>query len=123
MAGPKKPLFKGSIANGATAFCPVPIVQGCIGLHGTWPDATSTFTVVLEVSSFNPEEPGAGPEDAANARTWPAMPGVTITQTPGAAGSFLVNLSNIRQQRARLRMVGGGGVTSLAEIYHGIQDT
>lgn len=114
-------LFFRTIADGATAFCPVPIHQGCVGLHISWPDATTTVTITFEVTSFGPLD--ADPDAALNARLWPAFPGVTITQTPGAAGAVLVNLSNIRQKRGRLRIVGGGGVTSTLEIYQGIRDT
>lgn len=112
-------LFSGAIANGATAFCPVPIHQGCVGLHIAWPDATTNVTITFEVTSFGPLD--AAPEGAANDRLWPAMPGVTITQTPGAAGSVVVNLSNVRQRRGRLRIVAGAA--SSLEIYDGIRNT
>lgn len=112
-------LFARTISNGATAFCPVPIHQGCVGLHISWPDATTNVTITFETSSFGPED--ATPELAANARLWPAFPGVTITQTPGAPGAVLVNISGVRQKRGRLRIVAGAA--SELEIYDGIVDT
>lgn len=112
-------LFSGAIANGATAFCPVPIHQGCVGLHIAWPDATTNVAITFEVTSFGPLD--AADNAASNSRLWPAFPGVTITQTPGSASSVVVNVSNVRQKRGRLRIVAGAD--SQLEIYDGIRNT
>lgn len=118
MAGVKRPLFKGSVGNGVTKFIPIGIHQGCLGAHFSWPDATTNGTLTLELSSFNPEDADA--ETLGTADLWAAS-GVTLTPAFGARGSLLINLSNIRQQRARLKFISSAA--SVIEVYDGIQDT
>jgi hypothetical protein len=130
----RPPQFKGVQATTTIIAIPVPIVAGCIGLHVSWPDATTAGSFVLELSSF-PEQiaplwaggagtavPGGGTAfvAGASAQFWPDSGETIAAVVAGAAGSFLINLSNVRQQRARLR------ITSTAdcfwEIYNGLQD-
>lgn len=120
MSASKKPLFHykvdGTIANGATKYVGVPVVKGMIGAQISWVDATSSATITLELSSFPPDEVAT---DAAASYYW-ADSGETITGPAGsAAGSTLVNLENVRQSRARFKIVGAA-TTSLI-IYNGDQ--
>lgn len=97
------PLFRGTQASGTTIFVPVNVVDGCVGVHISWLDATSAATIALELSSW--PWPLAADNAAASDVTWPDS-GETITgPAAAAAGSALINLSNVRQLRARLRIV------------------
>lgn len=130
----KEPLFRGVQNTTTTIAVPVPIVAGAVGIQVSWPDTTTAASFVLEFSSFPGElapvgAGGAGTEipggghaflAGASAQLW-VDSGETIAAVPGgAAGSFLVNASGVRQQRARLR------ITSTAacfwSIWQGVQD-
>lgn len=96
-------LFAGTVANGETRYIPVPIRNGTIGVHIGWLDATSSATITLELSSFK----GAAPTQAGRAWEWKDS-SVTITgPAASAAGSAVVNVDNVRQAQARLKIVGG----------------
>jgi hypothetical protein len=111
------PLFKGSVGNGATQYVPVPIHDGCIGVQIAWLDATSSATITLELTSFDAYD---APYDAAGAAYEWKDSGVSITgPAASAAGSSLVNCENVRQLRARLKIVGAAA--SLFEIRDGLQ--
>ena len=111
------PLFKGPQATGTTMYVGVPIHDGCIGVHLGWLDATSAATVTLELSSWSPDE---APVTTAGTTglEWKDS-GETITgPAASAAGSTLVNIMNVRQQRARLKLVTSAN--SSWEIYDGL---
>jgi len=111
------PLFRGTQASGTTIFVPVHIVAGCIGVHISWLDATSAATINLELTSYAADE--AASDAAASDVLWPDS-GETITGPVGAAaGSALINLSNVRQQRARLRIVASANCSW--SIWRGVQ--
>ncbi len=95
-------LYKGPVANSETLYIEVPIRNGTLGAHIGWLDATSSATVTLELSSFH----GAAPTVAGAAWEWEDS-GETITGPAGAAaGSTIVNVENVRQRKARLKIVG-----------------
>lgn len=100
----RNPLFKGTIANGATQYIGVPIrPDGTVGLHIGWKDATSSATITLELSSFDSDD--APITEAGSAWEWKDS-GLTITgPAASAAGSVLVNVENVRHRRARLKIV------------------
>ena len=96
------PLFKGTIATSTTQYIGVPIHDNAIGIHIAWKDATSSATITLEMSSINPED---APVTTAGTWQWKDS-GQTITgPAASAAGSTLVNIENVRQLRARLKIV------------------
>lgn len=127
-------LFKGTQANATIICVPVPIIAGCIGIHVSWPDATTAATMVLELSSFSSDEAplqsgGAGTAvvgegtaviGAADAQKWPDSGETIAAVVAGAAGARLVNLSNVRQRRARLRITSTAICTW--DIKQGIGD-
>lgn len=130
----RPPLFKGLQADTTVIVIPVPILAGCIGLHVSWPDAVTDASFVLELSSFPSEvaplwaggagtlQPGGGHAylSGASAQFWPDSGETIAPVVAGAAGSFMVNLSNVRQQRARLRITATDDCQW--EIYNGLQD-
>lgn len=97
-----RPLFQGTVTNGATKYVPVPIFNGAIGAHIAWRDATSSAAITLELGSFDSDE---APVETAGTYQW-VNSGAAITgPSATAAGSVLVNIDNVRQKRARLKIV------------------
>jgi hypothetical protein len=95
-------LFQGTVASGETKYVPVPIRDGKLGAHIGWKDATSSATITLELGSF----PGASVDNAGRAWEWKDS-GVSITgPAASAASSTIVNVENVRQRMARLKLVG-----------------
>lgn len=95
-------LYKGPVANSETLYVEVPIRNGALGCHIGWLDATSSATITLELSSF----PGAKATSAGTAWEWKDS-AVSITgPAASAAGSTIVNVENVRQKKARLKIVG-----------------
>lgn len=120
MSFSKKPLWdykvNGTIANAETKYVGVPVVKGMVGVHIAWIDATSSATVTLELTSFPAEEAAT---DAAASYFWKDS-GVSITgPAASAAGSASVNVENVRQSRARLKIVGAANTKLI--IYNGDQ--
>lgn len=114
MAG-HPPLFKGTLANANTLFVGVPIHDDAIGVQIAWKDATSAATITLELSSWSSEDAPVG--TAGTAMTWKDS-GVAITgPTAANANSSLVNVENVRQKRARLKIVATANCDF--EIYDG----
>lgn len=106
----------GNIANAATQYIGVPVIKGMVGCHIAWIDATSSATITLELSSFPEEE---APVATAGTYQWKDS-GVSITGPAGsAAGAAVVNVENVRQSRARLKVVGAA--TTKLIIYNGEQ--
>jgi hypothetical protein len=96
-------LFAGTVNNGATKYIAIPVRKGTIGIDIGWLDATSSATITLELSSF----PNAAANVAAAGAAWEWTPsGLTITgPVAAAAGSTGVNVENVRQLFARLKIV------------------
>lgn len=103
MAKPRNPpLFEGSLTHPATQYVGVPVCDGKVGAHIAWLDATSSATITLELSSFSADE---APVTTAGTYQW-VTSGVSITgPSASAAGASLVNVENVRQARARLKIV------------------
>jgi hypothetical protein len=118
MSWSKKPLFDykadGTIAAAATKYINLPVVKGMVGCYVAWIDATSSATVTVELTSFPGEE---APIETAGTYQWKDS-GVSFTGPAGsAAGSLMINIENVRQSRARLKVVGAA-TTSLI-VYNG----
>jgi hypothetical protein len=94
----------------------------------SWPDATSSATIVLETSNFlvdNTTTAAAGSPVAAYDDTggfrWTTETGVIITgPSASAAGSTMVHLGNIGSRRARLKITVAAN-TQLYILGHGKQ--
>lgn len=108
------PLFKGTLTHPTTQYVPVPVHNGTIGAYIAWKDATSSATITLELTSLNPE---IASDTSTTAWHWKDS-GVSITgPAASAAGASLVNVENVRQGRARLKIVTAA--TSVFEIMDG----
>lgn len=107
----REPLFKGLIANGATQYIGVPIHDGLIGLHIAWPDATSSATITLELTSYDSID--APVTTAGTADIWKDVSATVSITGPAASarGSAQVNVENVRQRRARLKVVAAADTT------------
>jgi hypothetical protein len=107
-------LFSGRIPTSTTIYVPVPIRDGKIGAQIGWPDAVSSATITLELSSAP-----ASPSVAGRADHWTTESGVSITgPAASAAGSTTVNVENVRQKQARFKIVTAA-VTFL-DIWDGL---
>lgn len=107
-------LFSGKIATSTTLYVPVPIRDGAIGVQIGWPDAVSSATITLELGSTPAASTVAG-----TANQWTTESGVSITgPAASAAGSVTVNVENVRQKQARLKIVTAA-VTFL-DIWDGL---
>lgn len=133
MALGRPSLFRGPISNGLVVAIPITIVAGSVGVHVFWPDATTAGTFTLEFTSMSSDEaplssggagtmqPGMGTAVLAGPSAFWEDSGETIPSIPGgAAGSFLLNFSNIRQQRARLMFTATAA--SNLDVRPGITD-
>jgi hypothetical protein len=108
------PKFKGAVANGETKYVGLSIRNGALGAYIAWHDATSSATITLELTSFDHVD---APVTTAGTYQWKDS-GLSFTgPAASAAGSLLVNVENVRQKRARLKIVGAA--TSSFEIYEG----
>lgn len=106
-------LFSGTVVNGETKYVPVPIRNGALGAQIGWLTAAASATITLELSSF----PDISPYVAGTAYQWTDS-GVAITGPSATAiGSTTVNVENVRQKQARLKIVGAA--TSPLEIRDG----
>lgn len=96
-------LFAGVVLNAVTKYVAVPVRNGTIGIDIGWLDATSNATITLELSSF----PNAAANFSVAGAAWEWKDsGLVITGPVGvAAGSSLVNVENVRQNYARLKIV------------------
>lgn len=99
---PGAPPLSGTVANGVTKYIELPVRKGTVGVQISWLDGVSSATVTIELGSF----PGVNVAVAGNAWEW-APSGIAITGPAAtAAGSAIVNIDNVRQSRARLKIVG-----------------
>ncbi len=95
-------LFKGAVANGATQYVALPISGGTIGAQISWLDATSSATITVETTNFDAIDALL---TASASYKWKDS-GLTITgPAASAAGSTTLNIENVRQKRARLKIV------------------
>jgi hypothetical protein len=111
-----QPLFRGVQASGTTIAVPVPIVLGAAGVQVSWDDATTAASFAFELSSYPADlapvgAGGAGTQvtggghaylAGAAAQFWVDSGETIAAVAAGAAGSFLINASGIRQRRGRL---------------------
>lgn len=106
----------GTIANAATQYIGVPVVKGMVGVYIAWVDATSSATITLEFTSMPPEEAAT---TTAGTYQWKDS-GLSFTgPAASAAGSLLINVENVRQSRARLKVVGAANTKLI--VYNGEQ--
>lgn len=120
MSASKNPLFDykrdGTLTHPTTEYVGIPVVKGMIGVYIAWIDATSSATITVELTSFPVEEAATA---TAGTYQWKDS-GVTFTGPAGsAAGSLLINIENVRQSRARIKIVTAAD-TKLV-IYSGDQ--
>jgi hypothetical protein len=134
MGAGSPPAFKGAQTSGTVIAVPLKVIAGRIGAHVSWPDATTAATFVLELSSFNATDApigagGAGTKQAgdgnaylagASAQFWPDSGETIAAVVAGAAGGFFINVANVGQHRARLRI--SASADSQWEIYDGLDD-
>ncbi len=118
MSYSKKPLYDykadGVLTHPTTKYIGVPVIKGFIGVHIAWIDATSSATITLELSSFPVEE---AVTTTAGTYQWKDS-GVAITgPAASAAGSAVVNVENVRQSRARLKIVTAANSSII--VYNG----
>lgn len=94
-------IFTGVIPTSTTRYFPVSIVDGTIGAHLAWKDATSSATITLELSGYE------GLAVTVDGAAWEWTPsGITITgPAASAAGSVGINVENVRQKNARIKVV------------------
>lgn len=113
MSALRRALFRGTQANATIIAVPLSVVAGCLGCHISWPDVVTAATFELDFSSFDSDEApfgtgavlvgeGNAQIAVADAEKWPDSGTVIAAVVAGAKGSRLINLSNVRQQRARL---------------------
>ncbi len=94
-------LFQGTIPTSTTIYVPLHVVDGAIGAHVGWKDATSSATLTVELSSI----PGVSATSAGAAWEWLGS-GVTVTGPAASAiGGASINIENVRQKYARLKIV------------------
>jgi hypothetical protein len=118
MSNSKNPLWHyledGNITT--TQYIAVPVSKGAVGCYVAWIDATSNAAITLELTSFPSEE---AVTTTAGTYQWKDS-GLTFTGPAGsAAGSLLINVENVRQSRARLKVVASA--TTKLVIYNGDQ--
>jgi hypothetical protein len=108
------PKFKGTVANGETKYVGLSIRNGALGAQIAWKDATSAATITLDLTSFDHID---APVTTAGTYQWTPS-GLTITgPTAAAASSVTLNIENVRQKRARLKIVATAACDF--EIYEG----
>lgn len=113
MDSTRVPIFKGTVANGATQYVGLPVRNGKLGSQISWLDATSAATITIETTDYGPTDAPVTTAGAAN--VWKDT-GLSITGPVGAAaGSTSVNVENCRQGRARIKIVASANCNF--EIY------
>ena len=103
----RPPLFSGAIPTATTKYIGVPIHRSgsgkVLGVDIGWIDATTAATITLELTSRNATD--APVETAGTAELWKDS-GETFTGPTGAAiGGGGIYVTNVQQQRARLKIV------------------
>jgi hypothetical protein len=90
-------LFQGTVPITTPVYVPVRIKNGTIGVHISWADATSAAVITLQLSSLDPASPSAA--------TWKDSGLTIVGPVASAAGSTLLNVENVRQNQAQLKIV------------------
>jgi len=106
-------LFTGTVASGATIYVTVPIREGRIGAFVGWLDATSSAAITLELTSIPGKAPGVAGAAVGVERLGETYTGPAAT----AAGSLLINVDNVRQKFARIKIVAAAACAF--QIYDG----
>ena len=107
-------LFRGQIATTTTSYVEVPVRDGKVGAFVGWPDAVSSATITVEVTSSR-----ASASDV-SANQWKDSGASLTGPAASAAGSLAINLENVRQKRARIKIVTAAATT--LEIWDGTGD-
>jgi hypothetical protein len=97
-------VFDGTVASGATKYVELTIKKdGSLGAQISWMDTTSAAAITLELTSYSAAQ--APVETAGAANVWKDS-GVTVAGPAGGSlGCEQVNVENVRQRRARLKIV------------------
>lgn len=107
-------LFRGQLPTSTTIYVQVPVRNNTVGASIHWSDATSSATITLEMTSHPSGKDASG---AGTAALWKDS-AVTVTGPSAAAiGCSLVNVDNVRQKYARLKIVTAA--VSNLEIWDG----
>ena len=104
-------LFKERIGTTLTVYVELPVRGGTCGAFIEWPDATSSATITVEFTSNR-----AAASDASSNK-WKDSGSTFTGPAASAAGSLLINFENVRQKRARIKIVTAA-ITHL-EIWDG----
>ena len=107
-------LFKDRIATTTTVYVEVPVRAGTLGAFVSWPDTTSSATITVELTSNRSASADASADKWKDSGSSFTGPGGT------AVGSLLINMENVRQKRARIKIVTAA-VTYL-EVWDGTGD-
>lgn len=105
----RPPLFSGVLTHPTTKYVGVPVRNGTIGAQIAWPDATSSATITVELTSYDSTD--APVETAGTGDIW-AGSGVSITGPAASArGQAQINIEGVRQARARIKIVTAATTT------------
>lgn len=96
------PLFRGQVLNGATKYVGLEVVDGRVGCQIIWTDAISAATITLELTSLDGID---APTETAGTYQWKDSAVTIVGPAASAVGSALVNVENVNQKRARLKIV------------------
>lgn len=106
---PYQPLFKGTIANGATKYIGIPTGQASlVGIQIIRKDGAAFAAAQLHQSNMDADD---APVQTAGTYQWEDT-GEVIAD-PGAGGSTFVNLGNIGGRRTRLMLTAGAADTQV----------
>jgi hypothetical protein len=109
------PLLYKNTALSGTAYVNLPIKKGTLGQQIAWLDATSSATLTIELTNYDADDAPLATAGAAN--VWKDS-GVSVTGPAGSAiGATVLNIENVRQKRARLKIVTAA--TTNIEIIDG----
>lgn len=99
------PLFKGTVANGATLYVGVPLDDASIvSLQLAWKDGVSSGAFTFETTNFPASE--APVDTAGSAWLWKTEPAVSITGPSASSGnSTVVHIGNLGATRGRIKFV------------------
>lgn len=98
----RPPKFAGTIANGETKYVGIAVKDGALGCQILWLDATSSAVITLDLSSLDHVR---APVETAGTYHWTPSGVSIVGPTATAIGSSTVNVENVRQRRARLKIV------------------
>lgn len=100
----------------ATHYIEIPVLEGSMGIHIRWADATSSAAITLE-STNEPQAKVAATSTTAG--DWCTESGVSITgPTAAAAGASMTHIGNVGSERLRLKVIAAA-VTKLQVRVNG----